>query len=291
MSDMINEISPLSEKDCFYIVERYKTEFTYPIHRHKEYELNFVENGAGVMRVVGDSIEKISNFDLCLIGCENLEHAWEQGECTSPAIREITIQFSSDIFSESLLMRNQFDSIRKMLERAKQGLTFHVTDVMKVYSLLDTVSEKEGFDQFMTILQILQILSKSDKSTTLCNTSFAKVDQSVDSRRVAKIDAYISVHYREQIRLNTLANLVGMAPTAFSRFFKLRTGASLSDYITDIRLGIASRLLVDSTMSISEICYECGFHNLSNFNRIFKKRKKVTPKEFREIYRKTKIIC
>ncbi len=291
MSNMINEISPLSEKDCFYIVERYKTEFTYPIHRHKEYELNFVENGEGVVRVVGDSIETISNYDLVLIGCENLEHAWEQGECRSPQVREITIQFSSDIFAQSLLLRNQFDSIRKMLERAKRGLSFPHVSIMKVYSMLDTLSSKEGFDQFMVILRLLYELSRCEGSKTLSNTSFAKVEQSSDSRRVAKIDAYISVHYREQIRLNTLADLVGMTPPAFSRFFKLRTGYNLSDYITDIRLGAAARMLVDSTMSISEVCYECGFNNLSNFNRIFKKRKGITPKEFREVYRKKKVIC
>ncbi len=291
MNEIINEITPLSEKDCFYIVERNKSEFTYPIHRHKEYELNFVENGEGVKRIVGDSIETISNFDLCLIGCENLEHAWEQGECKSTSIREITIQFTSDIFADSLLMRNQFDSIRKMLEKAKRGISFPLTAIMRVYSRLDSLSSKEGFDQFMTIMYILNELSVCEGVQTLSNTTFAKVEQSTDSRRVAKIDAYISTHYRDQIRLNSLADLVGMTPPAFSRFFKLRTGSNLSDYVTDIRLGVASRLLVDSTMSISEICFECGFNNLSNFNRIFKKRKSITPKEFREIYRKKKIIC
>ncbi|MFI3293699.1 MAG: AraC family transcriptional regulator [Rikenellaceae bacterium] len=291
MNDMINEISPLSDKDCFYIVERHKSEFTYPIHRHKEYELNFVEGGAGVTRVVGDSIETIGEYDLVLIGQENLEHAWEQGECKTESVREITIQFSNEIFAESLLLRNQFDSIRKMLDRSKRGLSFPLNSIMKVYSLLDVVATKAGFDQFMVIMRILYELSRCEGAQTLSNTSFAKVEQSADSRRVAKINAYISVHYREQIRLNTLADLVGMTPPAFSRFFKLRTGSNLSDYITDIRLGAASRLLVDSTMGISEICYECGFNNLSNFNRIFKKRKQVTPKEFREVYHKKKIIC
>ncbi len=87
---------------------------------------------------------------------------------------------------------------------------------------------------------------------------------------------------------NQLADMVGMTPVSFSRFFKLRTGKNLSDYIIDIRLGFAARLLVDSTMSIAEICYECGFNNLSNFNRIFKKKKECSPKEFRENYRKKK---
>lgn len=103
---------------------------------------------------------------------------------------------------------------------------------------------------------------------------------SFDSRRVQKVQEYINAHYQEEIRLNQLADMVGMTPVSFSRFFKLRTGKNLSDYIIDIRLGFAARLLVDSTMSIAEICYECGFNNLSNFNRIFKKRKNVRPKSF-----------
>ena len=84
--------------------------------------------------------------------------------------------------------------------------------------------------------------------------------------------------------------MVGMTAVSFSRFFKLRTGRSLSDYIIDIRLGFAARLLVDSTMSVAEICYDCGFNNLSNFNRKFKKKKACSPKEFRENYRKKKKI-
>ncbi len=290
MKDIVHEISPLSEKDCFYIVERTKSEFAYPIHCHKEYELNFIEHGAGVVRVVGDSIETISDYELVLIGQENLEHTWEQGECTSTKVREITIQFSNDIFSDALLARNQFESIHRMLDRAKMGLVFSLSSIMKVYSKLDTIATEGDFDQFMNVLNLLHTLSQCDDSRTLSNSSFAKVEPNSDSRRVEKINAYIRVHYKEQIRLETLANLIGMTPPAFSRFFKLRTGSNLTEYITDIRLGVAARMLIDSTNSISEICYNCGFNNISNFNRIFKRRKNLTPKEFREIYHKKKVI-
>lgn len=109
---------------------------------------------------------------------------------------------------------------------------------------------------------------------------FAKIDVHSDSRQVQKVQEYINLHYQEEIRLGQLASMVGMTDVSFSRFFKLRTGKNLSDYIIDIRLGFASRLLVDSTMSIAEICYECGFNNLSNFNRIFKKKKIVLRRSF-----------
>ena len=266
-NQIIREITPLSDKDCFYIAERYKTEFTYPIHNHSEFELNFTEKAAGVRRIVGDSSEVIGDYDLVLITGKDLEHVWEQNECRSKEIREITIQFSSDLFFKSFINKNQFDSIR-----------------------LDTLaSEKQGFYaviKFMTILYELSLFE--EEARTLSSSSFAKIDIHSDSRRVQKVQEYINTHYQEEIRLGQLADMVGMTDVSFSRFFKLRTGKNLSDYIIDIRLGFASRLLVDSTMSIAEICYECGFNNLSNFNRIFKKKKSCSPKEFRENYRKKK---
>ena len=104
-SNIIREITPLSDKDCFYIAERYKTEFTYPIHNHAEFELNFTEKAAGVRRIVGDSAEVISDYDLVLITGKDLEHVWEQHDCHSKEIREITIQFSSDLFFKALSIR------------------------------------------------------------------------------------------------------------------------------------------------------------------------------------------
>ena len=114
-SNIIREITPLSDKDCFYIAERYKTEFTYPIHNHAEFELNFTEKAAGVRRIVGDSAEVISDYDLVLITGKDLEHVWEQHDCHSKEIREITIQFSSDLFFKSFINKNQFDSIRDIV--------------------------------------------------------------------------------------------------------------------------------------------------------------------------------
>lgn len=288
---IIREITPLSDKDCFYIAERYKTEFTYPIHNHAEYELNFTEHAAGVKRIVGDSTEIIGDYDLVLITGKELEHVWEQHECTSKQIREITIQFSSDLFFKSFINKNQFDSIRRMLEQAQKGLCFPMSAILKVYSLIDKLaSEEQGFYAVIKFLSILYELSLCSEARTLSSSSFAKIGITSDSRRVQKVQDYINEHYREEIRLNQLADIAGMTPVSFSRFFKIRTGKNLSDYIIDIRLGFAARLLVDSTESIAEICYDCGFNNLSNFNRIFKKKKGCVPKEFRENYRKKKVV-
>ena len=113
---------------------------------------------------------------------------------------------------------------------------------------------------------------------------------SSDSRRVLKVKNYIDAHYMEPLRLTQLCDMVGMTPSAFSRFFKLRTGKTLNEYIIDVRLGYATRMLVDTTSTIAEISYCCGFNTLSNFNRQFKKGKGCSPSEFRKKYRKTKII-
>ncbi len=289
-SSVLNEITPLSEKDCFHVVDRHKEAFTYPLHSHREFELNFVENARGVRRVVGDSIEEIGDYDLVLICGENLEHVWETADCTSRDIREITIQFSSDLLDENLLSKNQFAAISRMFREAEHGLAFPMPAVMSVYSSLNSIAdESEKFRQFLEILWILNKLAHSDYRT-LASSSFAHAARNPESRRVQKVKQYINDHYSEPLRLEDLADLVGMSPASFSRFFKLRTGRPLSDYVIDIRLGFASRALVDSTQNISEICYGCGFNNLSNFNRIFKAKKGTTPREFRAMYKKNKVM-
>lgn len=288
---IIREIIPLSDKDCFYVADRYKKEFTYPIHTHSDYELNFIENAAGVRRIVGDSVEIIGDYELVLITGQDLEHVWEQHECKSSDIREITIQFSPDLFFDSFIEKTQFNSIRKMLDRAQNGLSFPMRAIMKVYHILDTLAcDKQGFYAVVQFLTLLYELSLFDDVRTLSSSSFAKIEVNSESRRVQKIQQYINAHYAEEIRLSELAELAGMASVSFSRFFKVRTGKSVSEYIIDIRLGYAARMLVDSTHTIAEICYDSGFNNLSNFNRIFKNKKGYTPKEFRENYRKKKIL-
>ncbi len=288
---IMHEITPLSDKDCFYIADRRKSEFTYPLHSHSEFEINYIENAEGVRRIVGDSVEIIGKYDLTLIAGEELEHVWEQHRCTSRQIREITIQFSKDLFFGNLIHKNQFSSIRKMLGSAQKGINFPMETIMKIYPMLDTLSaEKSGFHAVVKLLMILYELSLCDNYRALASTSFAHIDENSDSRRVRKIYEYINNHYKEEIRLEDLARIIGMTPAAASRFFKLRSGKTVSDHIIDTRLGHATRLLVDTTHAVAEICYDCGFNNLSNFNRIFKKRKGCSPKEFRENYRKTKMI-
>lgn len=288
---IIHEITPLMGKDALYIADRHKKEFTYPIHNHSVYELNFVENAKGVRRIVGDSQEVIGDYDLCLITSPDLEHVWEQNECHSDDIREITVQFDFSMSDETLFGRNPYASITRMMQEAKKGLSFPLQAIMKVYGMLDTLSSvKDGFYAVQQFLTILYELSRCENARTLASSSYAKVTVEDDSRRILKVKNFISKNYMDELRLPELASLAGMSSSAFSRFFKLHTGRNISEYIIDLRLGYAARMLVDTAKSISEIGFDCGFNNLSNFNRIFKKKKGCSPSEFRESYHKTRII-
>lgn len=291
MSKIITEITPLSEKDCFYLIDRYKRSFDYPIHSHAEIELNFVSGCTGCRRVVGDSIETLGDSDLVMIG-GGLEHVWVDGDQPlDHDMREITIQFSPALFGDTFLQKSQMSSLRDLLLRARNGLAFRVTELSKVTSKIEDLTVAQpGFMRVLKFVEILYDLSVTPAYRQLSTSSFAKTRVNSDSRRVHKVKEYISKHYIDRLSLEQLADMAGMTPTAFSRFFKMRTGRTLSDYLIDVRIGHAARMLVDTTMTSSEICYACGFNNISNFNRLFKKKKGCSPKSFRENYLKTKII-
>ena len=292
MRKYLREITKLSPKDCLYIVERHKSEFLYPIHSHDDFELNFIQNGRGVRRIVGDRVELIGDLELTLIVGSGLVHAWEQGDCTEPDVREITIQFSQDLFMGNILDRRQFDSIKAMFERATRGLNFSMQAILRAYSILDSIATMtDHFEQFLSFMKMLYILSEDKDARTLSSSSFAEAEfTDTDSRRIRKVREHIDKHYAEDIRLDDVAAIAGMSPSAFSRFFKQHTDRNFVDYLIDIRLGNAARMLVDTTTGISEICYACGFNNLSNFNRTFKARRGYTPRDFRALFKRNRVV-
>ena len=178
-----------------------------------------------------------------------------------------------------------------MLIRAQRGLAFPPEAIILVYHRLARLSSiEEGFIAVQEFFSILYELSKFDDARELASSSFAKVEVVSESKRILKVKNYIDEHYKDDLSLEQLADIVGMTPTAFSRYFKQRTAKNISEYIVDIRLGHAARLLVDTSDSVSEICWATGFNTLSNFNRLFRKRKGCSPTEFREKYQKTKVI-
>ena len=282
------------DTDALYIADRHKSEFSYPVHNHDVFELNFVENAAGVKRIVGDSNEVIGDYDLVLITNPTLEHAWEQHECKSNDIREITIQFNFGAGiteADYFFGKTPFESIRHMMKEAQKGMAFPMSSIMKVYERLSGLSQiTDRFTALMEFLNILHTLSLCTGARTLATTSYAKVNIEDDSRRILRVKKYISDNYMYELRLKSLADLANISESAFCRFFKLHTGRRLSDYIIDIRLGYATRLLIDTTETIAEISFKCGYNNMSNFNRIFKRKKGCSPTEFRNSHHKIKVI-
>ena len=292
-TELFKEVSPLSSKDCFILIERQKTNFNFPIHIHPECELNFIENAKGAQRIVGDSIEEIDEEELVLVTNPHLEHAWKDYRNVSKNIHEITIQFHPDLLTDTFLNKNQMISIRQLFRHAERGVAFSRESIAKVRPLLKTLTcENDSFYSLIKLLIILHELSIDKGMRELSTGQFAAnvMHQHSSDESLGRVMDYLSRHYSEVIRLSEVSEMVNMSESSFCRFFKQHTSKSFIDFLTDIRLGAASRALIDSSLSIAEIGYDCGFNNLSNFNRIFKKKKGVTPSEFRDNYRKNKTI-
>jgi AraC-like DNA-binding protein len=282
-TNILREITPLTSSDCFTIFTRVKSEFDFPMHSHEELELNFILNAKGARRVVGDHIAEIEDAELVLVG-SNLPHVWQTHKCTSKEIREITIQFHKDLFDEKFLRRNQLGFIRNMLERSVRGILFSKQTVEQITPRLVALNQKQGFDSVLELMSILHDLSISRNMHTLSDATFNNADFSYSSRRIGKAVDYMNQNFQKAITLTEVAKLANMTDVSFSRFFKTRTGITFMDSLLEMRLGHASRLLIDTMQSVSEVAYNCGFNNISNFNRLFKKKKGCTPKEFRENY-------
>ncbi|RZJ61596.1 MAG: AraC family transcriptional regulator [Hymenobacter sp.] len=286
---LMREITPLTQNDCFMLFSRVKKEFNFPIHCHEEFELNLILNAAGAQRVVGDHLETIGSLELVLVG-PNLPHAWFTHECRSGEIREVTIQFHKDLLDERLLRRNQLHFIQKMFENAQRGILFAPDTAARLRDRILSLEQKMGFDSVLELFSILHDLSASRNLRVLSDASFTNEQQTYSSRRIEKVFEYLNAHYAHQITLAEVAKIANMPEASFSRFIKKRTGNTFIDSLNEIRLGHASRMLIDTTHSIAEVAYKCGFNNISNFNRIFKKRKNYTPKAFRQSFSGTRVF-
>lgn len=290
-SNIMLEDTPLTDADCLSVFVRVKEEFNFPLHIHNEFELNFILNAQGAQRIVGDSVEIIDDMELTFITGASLEHAWQTHQCTTKEIKEITIQFHPDIIGDNLLRKNSFQHINKLLNDAKLGVTFGKETIKAIQPKIEYLAEKStGFDAVLTLLDILHELSMSPNIRILASRSFSAQTIDSRSRRIDKVYAFIEKNYQQAINLTDVAELVGMSEVGFCRFFKQRTGKTFVESLNETRLAHATSLLINTTQTVSEICFASGYNNLSNFNRLFLKRKKCTPSELREKYIKNRIV-
>lgn len=284
------EITPLKENDCFLVFDRRRNEFTYPIHFHPEYEINFIHNAAGGKRIVGDHIGIINEYELVMIG-PNIYHGWENFKNDkSKTLHEITIQFPRDLFTSELLNKNLLKPLKELLQNSNNGILFSRETAIKLKNKLILMNTKSGFDNFIDFQSLLYDLSTSRNQKYLTNISFDKQNDFHNSERIQKIYNYIKSNYHKKIKVEDAATIINMTVISFSRLIKQRTGKTFIEFLNELRLGYATRKLIETNDSISEICFKCGFNNISNFNRIFKKKQNCTPTEFRKNFNGTQNI-
>lgn len=280
IQDAHREITRLIPEESFLVEERVKDDFDFPIHFHPEYELNFIFKGKNVRRIVGDNTETIDDLELVLVG-PNLVHGWELHDCTCKEIYEITIHIHQDLLDEKTLGRNIFKPIKDMFSRAKHGILFSKETTLAMMPRLMALPRISGIRYYLEFLSILDDLAKS-KNQRLLSTSSAVKEDFHNSDKIKKVYEYIQENFSRTITLSEISELVNMSPVSFNRFIKKRTGQTFVHYLNDTRISFASRWLLETDLCIGEIAFKCGFNNIANFNRLFKKAKHCTPKEFRE---------
>lgn len=279
MNKFVREITPLNQEDLFILLDNHNAKFDYQMHFHSDYELNLVLNASG-KRLVGDSLENFGDEELILLG-PNIPHAWKAP--TDEKTHVITLQFQDKILHSFLLEKRLFSSVKLMLERSFRGIDFSSDTKKRVIPRLLNLTQSQGFNTYLEFFSILYELSITPDHRLLASSSYdvSNVIRESKSRRIAKVCDYINENFNRPILTSEVAELIGMTESAFSHFFKKRTNRSFIIYLNEIRIGHATKLLLETTHSIAEISFLCGFSNISNFNRTFKKIKGATPSEYR----------
>lgn len=278
MKNIIREITPLTNEEFFVVLYHPNAKFDFPTHYHPEYEINYVEGAVG-KRIVGESVQNYIEYDLVLTG-PNIFHSWQSE--TGEAELVVTIQFQKDMLPASFQNKKLIASIRDMLERSKRGIVYGKETIEKLAPRIKNLINENGFVSFVDFLLILHEMSIADDQKVLCSQSFSPEVDMFKSRRIRLACDYINKNYEKKIKIEDISTLIGMTDSSFCHFFKKRTQKSFIDYLNEVRIGHAAVQLIETTKTISEVCYNCGFNNVSNFNRIFRTKKGLTPTEFRK---------
>lgn len=253
----------------------------FQLHYHSAYELALIRDSRG-HRYVGDSVEHYDDADLVLTG-PNLPHSW----CSDPALtgrpQQVQVLQLPACWLEQLAdTLPELQPVRPLLRASARGLQFSAATAQQIGALLADMNRADPFDQFVTLVQILRCL-KADTGARALTSARPAPQRTKDSGmdRIEKVMEYIHRHYTDELRAEQLAKLVHMSTNHFHRFIKQRTDKTFNELVTEFRIGKACQLLLNSSMQIASICSQCGFNDLSNFNRRFMKLKHCTPSEFR----------
>jgi AraC-like DNA-binding protein len=277
MKAILEDIKSNQGVSSFYAFRYQVPYFQFKWHYHPEFELTYIVKGNGY-RIVGNSYEPFSDGDLVLLG-SNLPHTWSgkaDGDIDSDAI---VIQFSNEFISPFLEF-NESILIKKMLNNSLRGISFE-TDKDLISKIIE-LSETNGVEKILKLISILDILSKKEIRLIAPNT-FHNVVSKKSEVRINKVCLFIQNNFQNKIYLKEVADLIYLTESNFCKFFKKATGKTYSDYLNETRINEASRLLIQTDKTVSQISFECGFDTLSYFNRVFLNKKFLTPSKYRKI--------
>ncbi len=253
--------------------------FEFVWHCHREYELTLISKGSG-RRFVGDNISDFYPGDFILTG-PGLPHTW-YGEHGGEAI---VIQFKENFLGNEFFTIPEMKPIKQFLNKASRGLEFEKTVGKIIEKKMKRLESSNFARRIILLLEILETLASAKEYTVLSSKPFSITMEGAKEERIDKVCNFIHNHYLEPITLDQISEIPAMSAQSFCRFFKQATGKVFSDYVNELRISHACMLLIESEKSISEVCFESGFNNLSNFNRHFARLKKMPPRQYRKEFK------
>ncbi|MCF2500554.1 AraC family transcriptional regulator [Dyadobacter chenhuakuii] len=259
-------------------------------HYHPELELIHIEQGSGT-QFVGDNIQNFQSGDLLLIG-PNLPHYWRCDEKyfqrESQLYAQATVvHFSLDLFGNAFLELPENKAIRELLLKAKFGMKLLGEETENVKKLLQDLLDQKSGNAVISLLQILENLAHCSEKRTLSNTHYHEEYNQYDTDRINQIYQYSISNFQKKISIEEISEIANISPHSFCRYFKSRSRKTYSQFLLELRIGHACKLLSETKLPVAQICYESGFNNFANFNKYFKIHTGKSPlayqKEFRKI--------
>ncbi len=275
--------SPIPQ-NRFFVVETLKQPFFDPNwHFHSEYQLFIVLKGSGT-RFIGDNVERYDEGSITFTG-PNLPHLWRSDYDGSQDWSEgIVVYFHEDFISQNFLNKDEAIKLKQLLKLSLRGISIKGKTLNAIKEMLLKLPKLKGFDGVLQLLSILNYLSKSNDIELLTSPSYTNSLKEGDTNRMNKVYSYVMQNFKQKISITELAELTNMTPTSFSRYFKMHANKTFSDFISEIRIGYACKLLIEKNMNASQACYSSGFRTLSNFNKQFRTITKKSPLEYKKEY-------
>lgn len=254
---------------------------------HINYELSSIENCFG-KRFIGDHIEEFNGSDLILIG-SYLPHCWQYYKAVDPAIppHATIIHFFPDFMGKELLGKPEASHLQSLFQNAARGIRFMGSSLKEAKMLMQQMLFTKGLHRVALMLQLLDVLANSKNYKILASPGYNSVENSEYANKINRVYEYIFKNFQDEISLSEVAAQIHMTPAAFCRFFKLRTNRTLIDFVKEVRIGFAAKLLLEGKSNINEACYKSGYNSVSNFNKHFREIKKLSPSEFVKEYNNT----